>query len=93
MNELGAHHFDRFVDSQGADLAGHEIGTWDEVTAAWASFVCRAHGVAFKLAPVEGARLYRGRELIGGRVAWSGVGYSLPPTLERFAYDVTIERL
>jgi hypothetical protein len=26
-------------------------------------------------------------------VAWSGFGYSFPPTLGRFAYDLGIERI
>jgi hypothetical protein len=93
MNELGARHFDRYVDADGTTLRGGEIGTWDEVTAERATFISTAHRVAFSLARVDGARLNRGRELIGSRVAWSGFGYSLPPTLQRFAYDLRIERL
>jgi hypothetical protein len=93
MNEQGAHHFDRYRDSEGITLAGSEIGTWDEVAAARASFVSAAHRVAFSLGPAPGATLYRGRELIGSRVAWSGFGYSFPPTLGRFAYDLGIERI
>jgi hypothetical protein len=92
MNELGARRFDRYVDADGADLRGTEIGTWDVVTAARASFVSDAHRVAFSLAQADGATLHRGRELIGSRLAWSGFGYSLPPTLSRFAYDLTIAR-
>ncbi len=51
-----------------------------------------AHKVAFSLGQVEGARLSRGRELVGSRLAWSGFGYSLPPALGGFAYEVRIER-
>ncbi len=80
MNEQGARRFDRYVDAEGATLQGAAIGTWDEVAAATASFVSTAHRVAFSLGQVEGARLHRGRELIGSRVAWSGFGYSFPPT-------------
>ena len=92
MNEQGARSFDRYRDTDGATLQGKEIGTWDEVTAAAASFVSTAHEVAFSLGQVDGARLNRGRELIGSRVAWSGFGYSLPPTLAGFDYDVRIEK-
>jgi hypothetical protein len=92
MNELGARRFDRYVDADGADLRGPEIGTWDVVTAARASFVSDAYRVAFSVAQADGATLHRGRELIGSRLAWSGFGYSLPPTLGRFAYDLTIAR-
>jgi hypothetical protein len=54
--------------------------------------VSDAHRVAFSLAQADGATLHRGRELIGSRLAWSGFGYSLPPILSRFAYDLTIAR-
>jgi hypothetical protein len=92
MNEQGGRVFDRYTDADGADLRGAGIGTWDEVTAVRARFVSEAHKVAFSLVQVEGARLSRGRELVGARLAWSGFGYSLPPTLAGFAYDVRIER-
>ena len=44
-------------------------------------------------AQVEGARLYRGRELIGSRVAWAGFGYSFPAALGTITYELRIERL
>ena len=93
MNELGGRHFDRYTDADGTDLHGDEIGTWDEVGAVKASFVSTAHQVAFSLGQVEGARLSRGRELVGARLAWSGFGYSLPPAPGAFTYDVRIERM
>jgi hypothetical protein len=93
MNEQGARHFDRYRDSDGTTLEGSDIGTWDEVTAAKASFASSAHRVAFSLEHVDGARLHRGRELVGSRLAWSGFGYSFPPTQERFGYDLRVERI
>ncbi len=93
MNEQGAHHFDRYLDSGGTFLRGKEIGCWDEVTAEEAAFISSAHRVAFTLERVKGARLFRGRELIGSRLAWSGFGYSFPPAVERFGYAVRIERV
>ena len=83
----------RYTDAAGADLRGDQIGTWDEVTAATAAFVSTAHQVAFSLGQAEGAKLSRGRELIGTRLAWSGFGYSLPPAAGDLAYSVRIERL
>ena len=62
------------------------------MTAAEASFASSAADVVFTLRRVPGARLYRGRELIGSRLAWSGFGYVLPPTAARFAYDIAIAR-
>ena len=92
MNELGGRHFDRYTDTGGADLRGDQIGTWDAVTAARARFVNDTRAVAFSLGQVKGARLSRGRELIGARLSWSGFGYSLAPTRGGFAYDVRVER-
>ena len=92
MNELGARHFERYVDSDGASLRGAEVGTWDEVAAETASFVCAASGVGFSLGQVAGARLYRGWELVGSRLAWAGFGYRLPPTMMAFAYDLNVTR-
>ena len=79
MNELGAGEFDRYEDSAGASLTGAAIGTWDEVPPATASFVSSGGGVAFTLAQAPGARLLRGREAVGGRLAWAGFGYCLRP--------------
>lgn len=93
MNELGGRYFDRYTEADGADLRGNEIGTWDEVGAATAAFVSSAHKVAFSLGQAEGAKLSRGRELIGARLSWSGFGYSLPPAAGHVAYSVRIERL
>lgn len=91
MNEQGARRFDRYRDADGVALDGHLIGAWHEVRAAEARFVDTGDGVAFSLRQAPGARLFRGRELIGTRLAWSGFGYSLPPSLEGFAYDVRAE--
>jgi hypothetical protein len=93
MNELGAHCFDRYADSEGIALHGDEIGTWDTVTAARASFVSDSHGVAFSLGQAENATLKRGCELVGARLAWAGFGYCLPATVKAFTYRVSIERV
>jgi hypothetical protein len=92
MNELGAGHFDSYEDSSGASLTGAAVGTWDEVTAATASFVSSRRGLAFTLARVSGARLLRGREAVDGRLAWAGFGYSVRPGAPSLAYDVHVER-
>ena len=90
MNELGASVFDHYTDSSGSDLRGDSIGTWDEVCATEAAFTSANDGVTFTLEQVEGTRLYRGRELIGSRLAWAGFGYALPPAQERLDYSVRI---
>lgn len=93
MNEQGAHTFDLYRDSSGTVLRGSEIGCWDKVTSEWASFASETLGLAFTLQQVKGATIFRGRELVGSRLAWSGFGYSFPPTLESIRYQVKIERL
>lgn len=92
MNELGAQWFDRYRDTEGARLDGDAIDAWSEVAAAEACFAGSAHDVTFTLRRAEGARLFRGRELIGSRLAWSGFGWSLPAGAERFSYDVLVGR-
>jgi hypothetical protein len=92
MNELGAGTFDLYLDSDGARLRGRRIGTWDEVRAASACFAGTTAGVAFRVRQAPGAKLYRGREVVGSRLAWAGFGYSLRPSSGTFAYDVHIER-
>jgi len=93
MNEQGAHHFDRYLDASGISLQGEEIGCWDEVNAQEAWFESNTRQVAFRLGRVRGARLFRGRELVGSRLAWAGFGYSFPPSLNGLRYAMRIERL
>lgn len=97
MNELGADVFDRYVDSDGADERGSGIGAWNQVRGASASFVASASGVSFTLerAPdpeAPGARLFRGREVAKGRLAWAGFGYSLRPGPPTFTYTLRVAR-
>ncbi len=89
MNELGAHCFDRYRDSDGARLRAAGIGTWNRVAAARASLQSDFAGVAFSLGQAPGARLYRGWELVGTRLAWAGFGYALQRGLRSFCYDVS----
>jgi hypothetical protein len=90
MNELGARFFDRYTDSAGCEKRGSAIETWQETTAAHASFHDSRHGVSFTVDSVPGARLFRGRELIEGRLAWAGLAYVLPPETKEFCYDIAI---
>lgn len=93
MNELGAHHFDQYRESNGTHQVGDQISCWDLVKADEASFINSSHALSFSLRQVEGAKLYRGRELIEPRLAWSGFGYSFPPTLKSFCYEITVKKL
>lgn len=91
MNEQGANWFNQYRDSAGTVLSGDEIESWNEVMAEKASFLCTDRGLAFSLGQVPGARLLRGRELVGSRLAWVGFGYSFHPRLERIAYRLFID--
>ena len=93
MNEQGAHYFDTYSDSSGLLLQGEAIGSWEKVTSGTASFLSNAYQLAFTLHQIDGASLYRGRELIGSRLAWSGFGYSLPPSSQLFTYTLGFDRL
>ncbi len=93
MNELGAHHFNQYQTSDGACQNEDEIGCWDLVEAQEATFIDQRHKVSFGLAQVQGARLFRGRELIEPRLAWSGFGYSFLPELKHFGYEISLKKL
>lgn len=93
MNEQGAHSFDRYRDTSGIALQGKNIGCWDEVHAQKAWFESSERKIAFKLSPTKGARLFRGRELIGSRLAWAGFGYTFPPSIKAIRYEMSIERI
>ena len=90
LNELGANWFDTYRDSEGCILKGNEIGSWDEIFVDEATFLDPADGLSFALKAVDGARMFRGRELVPDRLAWSGLAYVLPPRREELAYSVTI---
>ncbi len=93
MNEQGAHAFDQYRDSSGTCLSGEKIGCWDEVSAEEASFLSSTHRVAFCLPRVAGTRMFRGRELIGSRLAWAGFGYSISPSRGGFRYTIRFEKI
>jgi hypothetical protein len=93
MNEQGAHHFDMYEEANGELKHGKQIGCWDEVAAQNAAFISSRQRISFSLPQVKGSKLYSGRELIGTRLAWSGFGYSLPPNLEHFSYEISLRRV
>jgi hypothetical protein len=51
--------------------AGEAIGSWNEVTAERASFISRAHRLAYTIQQIDGARLFRGR--VSSIRAWPGL--------------------
>ena len=89
-NEQGARYFDAYRDSFGDSRNGKAIGTWNEVFADEASFMDRDSGIAFSLQRLPNVRLFRGRELVEGNLAWSGLNYVLSPHSPNFIYDIQI---
>ncbi len=90
MNEQGANYFDKYHDTSGLSLKGDAIGTWDETFADEASFMDESHKLEFTLQKMSGARIFRGRELVSGRLAWSGLAYSITKNRTDFSYDIRI---
>lgn len=88
MNELGAHHFTRYHDSDGAILEGSAIGSWGEIIAHEATLSDPVRGLSFAVARVPDARLFRGRELAPGRLAWAGFAHVISPGVQTFTYRV-----
>lgn len=89
-NEQGAGCFDRYSDSDGLLLAGKAVGAWDEAFAREMSFADSCDGITFTLWNRAGAKMFRGREVLAGRLAWSGLNYVLPQRTGNFAYDIRI---
>ena len=90
MHEQGAHNFDHYQDSSGVMLIGDHIGPWEEVHAAEAWFTSSTSKIMFKVGKVPGMRLFRGRELIGTRLAWAGFGYSFHPSNRNSRHEITV---
>ncbi|MGO8693296.1 MAG: hypothetical protein ACLQMF_06430 [Rectinemataceae bacterium] len=88
MNEAGAKRFRRYEDSDGAVLLGGRIETWRRIDAERASFRDTDARVFFSVRRTEGARLFRGRELVEGRLSWAGFAFVLPPGATRFEYEI-----
>jgi hypothetical protein len=96
MNELGAGCFDLYEEDDRTERSSG-IGAWDRVAAASARFRSSASGVWFELRSrpdpaAPGVRLFRGREVAPGRLAWAGFGYSLRPGPATFTYTVRFGR-
>lgn len=89
-NELGGNFFDAYTDSSGLHLQSDEISGWDKIRATWAEFQSPASNVAFRVVIPEGVEAFRGREIIGRDICWSGVIFMLPPASRTFRYQISI---
>ncbi len=90
LNELDGSLFDRYYDDDGAALAGKEIGTWEETAADCVTFIDSRHKVMLRLWNISQASMYRGREVVPGRLCWAGIAYIIVPPFTNFDYDIAI---
>jgi len=91
MHEQGAHHFDEYRDSDGTRLLGSQVGCWDGVAAAEATFLASRQRVAFSVNRVAG----RGSSRRNCRIQACLVGLRLHhvPSIGAFKSTLKIERL
>ncbi|MHA2351396.1 MAG: hypothetical protein ACXADL_17400 [Candidatus Thorarchaeota archaeon] len=89
-NELGGSHFVQYVDSGGLRLSGEKIEGWDKINAEWALFYAPNKNVGFKVSIPEGIDAFRGREVIGTEIRWSGVIFMLPSHANLLKYRISI---
>jgi hypothetical protein len=89
-NELGGTFFDVYADSSGLTLQGDSIEGWDKIYATWAEFQSPSMNIAFRVDIPKGVEAFRGREIIGRHICWSGVILKMPPSSKRVRYKVTI---
>ena len=88
-NELGGNLFDVYTDSSGVVLQGEAIGAWDTICAAWAAIHSPTKKVGFRVEIPESVQAFRGREIIGLDICWSGIIFMMPPDTRHLRYRIT----
>jgi hypothetical protein len=89
-NELGGNLFDVYSDSSGAVLRGDAIGAWDRIDAVWATLLSPTKNVGFRVEVPESAQAFRGREIIGLDISWSGIIFMVSPTTKSLQYRISV---
>ena len=89
-NELGGRLFDFYSDSSGINLQGDDIGEWDRIHATWAAFHSSTMDLKFCVETPRGVEAYRGREIIGLDICWSGIIFMLSPSCKRLSYRIAV---
>ncbi|MFW9810372.1 MAG: hypothetical protein ACFFE6_13420, partial [Candidatus Thorarchaeota archaeon] len=89
-NELGGTLFENYTDSSGIKLVGNEIGGWDKIHASWAAFCAPKRGIGYQVEIPRSVHAFRGREVIGSDICWSGVIFMLSPSVQSIQYDINI---
>ena len=84
-NEESGRLFSKYTDSTGIKLHGGEIEPWRTTLAEWASLHAPEFDLGFSLRRPSGWLIVRGREVVRGRISWSGVDLlykGMPQALE-----------
>jgi hypothetical protein len=87
-NELGGSMFDHYSDSSGLKLAKTGISGWDRISADWAAFCAPELNIGYRITIPKEAEAFRGREIIGPDICWSGVILMIPPSTESLQYNI-----
>jgi hypothetical protein len=90
LNEQDGSLFDRYSDTNGVELVAKAIGTWEETDADYVTLSDSRHNITLALRSVAQSTMYRGREVVQGRLSWAGIAYVIPSHCIDFAYDVAI---
>lgn len=90
LNEQGSMFFQRYLDSEGAELTDAQIGAWDEVHSEWASIDSPTDRFGFRLWKKGSAVLRRGREYVEGSLDWTGLDYETSSGIASFDYTLEI---
>ena len=88
--ELGGNLFNVYTDSSGAVLQGDAIGAWDTICATWAALHSPSKSVGFRVDIPESVQAFRGREIIGRDICWSGIIFMMPPSTTSLRYRITV---
>jgi hypothetical protein len=90
LNEQGSGFFRKYLDSDGLELFGEQIGAWERVEAEEASLSDARETLVFTLKNKSGAKLYRGCERVKKRFSWAGLNYSLMQNSRFFSYEIEL---
>ncbi|MFW9802316.1 MAG: hypothetical protein ACFFFC_06680 [Candidatus Thorarchaeota archaeon] len=89
-NELGGSMFDHYTDSSGLKLLKEAITGWDRISADWAAFCAPEIDFGYRVKIPKEAEAFRGREIIGPDISWSGVILMLPPSSVNLQYSIEL---
>ena len=91
LNEQGASYFGKYVDTEGTELIGSQIGPMNLVTADQATMMDLNERLRFSLKKNKAASLFRGREQTRNRFSWTGLSYSIRPNRTFLDYTIKLD--